>query len=125
MFTTGYGQLAVAATVLVAASWAVDVAMLIRRGREMRRLGPVSAAATSVLLTVALAVVSAMATRVAPGLLAHKFTAWDVLLGYQLPGPPNALRLATVWRFDPLIGVAAILAAIVYLVGVSAAAQAW
>ena len=119
VFTTGYGQLAVAATVLVAASWAIDVAVLIRRGREMRRPGPVSAAATSVLLTVALAVVSAMATRVAPGLLAHKFTAWDVLLGYPLPGPPTALRLATVWRFDPLIGVAAIVAAVVYLVGVS------
>ena len=69
-------------------------------------------------LTAAVAVISAMATRTAPGLLAHKFTAWDILLGYQLPDPPNAIRLLVVWRFDTLIGVAAILAAIVYLVGV-------
>ena len=118
VFTTGYGQLAVAATVLVAGSWAVDVWSLIRLRRDPARLFPLVAALTSVTLIAAVAVISAMATRTAPGLLAHKFTAWDILLGYHLPDPPNAIRLLVVWRFDPLIGVAAILAAVVYLAGV-------
>ncbi len=118
VFTTGYGQLAVMATILVAASWAVDVWTLLRLRRDPVRLGAVAGVLTSVTLIGAVAVISAMATRTAPGLLAHKFTAWDVLLGYQLPDPPNAIRLLTVWRFDPLIGVAAILAAIVYVAGV-------
>ena len=118
VFTTGYGQLAVTATILVAASWAVDVWTLLRLRRDPVRLGAVAGVLTSVTLIGAVAVISAMATRTAPGLLAHKFTASDVLLGYQLPDPPNAIRLLTVWRFDPLIGVAAILAAIVYVAGV-------
>ena len=43
-----------------------------------------------------------------PRLLAHRFTAWDVFPGYELPQPPNALRLLTLWRFDPLIGTRSI-----------------
>ncbi|MGC5249446.1 cytochrome c oxidase assembly protein, partial [Gordonia sp. DT219] len=59
-----------------------------------------------------------MDTRVAPRLLAHPFTAWDVFLGYELPGPPTALRLATFWRFDFLIGTAFIVVAALYGLGV-------
>ena len=117
VFTTGYGQLAIAAIIFVAVSWTIDVATLVRLRRGPDRLVTVWVAVTSVMVIAAVAVISAMATRTAPGLLAHKFTAWDVLLGYQLPVPPNAARLMMVWRFDPLIGVAAILAAIIYLVG--------
>ena len=75
-------------------------------------------AVASLMLIAAVAVIAAMATRTAPGLLAHRFTAWDILLGYHLPDPPNAVRLVTVWRFDPLIGLASILASLVYLAGV-------
>ena len=66
----------------------------------------------------AVAAISAMAVQTAPRLLAHQFTAWDVFLGYQLPDPPNALRLLTVWRFDVLLGVAAVVLAGAYVVGV-------
>ncbi|WP_319432219.1 cytochrome c oxidase assembly protein [Mycobacterium sp. RTGN5] len=66
----------------------------------------------------AVAAVSAMAVQTAPRLLAHQFTAWDVFLGYQLPDPPNALRLLTVWRFDVLLGVAALVLAGAYVIGV-------
>ncbi|MBP0656702.1 cytochrome c oxidase assembly protein, partial [Mycobacterium tuberculosis] len=59
-----------------------------------------------------------MDTRVAPGLLAHKFSAWDVFLGYELPGAPTAWKLATYWRFDLLIGVAAVVAIALYVIGV-------
>jgi len=67
---------------------------------------------------VAVAAVSAMAVQTAPRLLAHQFTAWDVFLGYQLPNPPNALRLLTVWRFDALLGAAAVVLAAGYVIGV-------
>ncbi|OYN82136.1 cytochrome c oxidase assembly protein [Mycolicibacterium sphagni] len=66
----------------------------------------------------AVAAISAMAIQTAPRLLTHQFTAWDVFLGYQLPDPPNVLRLLTVWRFDVLLGVAALLLAGAYVVGV-------
>ncbi|APE15626.1 hypothetical protein BOH72_10790 [Mycobacterium sp. WY10] len=65
----------------------------------------------------AVAAVSAMAIQTAPRLLTHQFTAWDVFLGYQLPDPPSALRLLTVWRFDVLLGVAAIALAVGYVIG--------
>nr|WP_264005828.1 cytochrome c oxidase assembly protein [Mycolicibacterium sphagni] len=66
----------------------------------------------------AVAAISAMAIQTAPRLLTHQFTAWDVFLGYQLPDPPNVLRLLTIWRFDVLLGVAALLLAGAYVVGV-------
>ncbi|KAA0112224.1 cytochrome c oxidase assembly protein [Mycolicibacterium sp. P1-5] len=66
---------------------------------------------------VAFAAVSAMAIQTAPRLLAHQFTAWDVFLGYQLPDPPNAVRLLTVWRFDVLLGAAAVVLAAGYVIG--------
>lgn len=67
---------------------------------------------------VSLAAVSAMAIQTAPRLLAHRFTAWDVFLGYELPQPPNALRLLTLWRFDPLIGTGALVLGALYVAGV-------
>ncbi|MBB3604682.1 putative copper resistance protein D [Mycolicibacterium sp. BK556] len=76
------------------------------------------AAVASSAAIVAVAAVSAMAVQTAPRLLAHRFTAWDVFLGYQLPDPPNVLRLLTVWRFDVLIGIAALVLAGAYAVGV-------
>jgi putative copper resistance protein D len=66
----------------------------------------------------AVAAISAMAVQTAPRLLTHQFTAWDVFLGYQLPDPPNVLRLLTVWRFDVLLGVAAAVLAGAYVIGV-------
>jgi putative copper resistance protein D len=74
-------------------------------------------AAGAVAVILAVAAVSAMAIQTAPRLLAHQFTAWDVFLGYQLPDPPNALRLLTVWRFDVLLGAAAVVLAAGYVIG--------
>jgi putative copper resistance protein D len=74
--------------------------------------------ASALAALVAVGAVSAMAVQTAPRLLAHQFTAWDVFLGYQLPDPPNALRLLTVWRFDALLGVAAVALAGAYVIGV-------
>ncbi|WP_286171523.1 cytochrome c oxidase assembly protein [Mycobacterium sp. BK086] len=96
-----YGRLGLLAGVAVLGS------MLVKR-----------AAVASSAAIVAVAAVSAMAVQTAPRLLAHRFTAWDVFLGYQLPDPPNVLRLLTAWRFDVLIGIAALVLAGAYVVGV-------
>ncbi|MCV7018171.1 cytochrome c oxidase assembly protein [Mycolicibacterium aichiense] len=73
--------------------------------------------AGAVAAILAVAAVSTMAMQTAPRLLAHEFTAWDVFLGYQLTEPPTALRLLTAWRFDVLLGVAAVVLALGYVIG--------
>ncbi|MCO1657499.1 cytochrome c oxidase assembly protein [Pseudonocardia humida] len=42
----------------------------------------------------------------------------EVLLGYDLAGPPTLARLAFDWRFDLLFGSAAVVLAVAYLLGV-------
>ena len=42
----------------------------------------------------------------------------EVLIGYDLAGPPTFLRLALDWRFDLIFGTAAIAMAVLYLLGV-------
>jgi len=41
-----------------------------------------------------------------------------LLLGYELPGAPNPLRVLTFWRFDTFLSVGALLLATLYLAGV-------
>ncbi|AYF73958.1 cytochrome c oxidase assembly protein [Nocardia yunnanensis] len=59
----------------------------------------------------------AMAVLPAPAFANRSFTALQVFLGFDLPHPPNALRLFTVWRFDIVLGTAAIGLAAAYLAG--------
>lgn len=42
----------------------------------------------------------------------------EVLLGYDLPGPPTAARLMLDWRPDLVFGVGAVVVAVLYLAGV-------
>ncbi|MCX2930565.1 cytochrome c oxidase assembly protein [Mycobacterium sp. CVI_P3] len=108
-----YGRFGIVAAVVLLVMWLVDVNRL--RSRHAGGL-PASVGALAALLVVA--AVSAMAIQTAPRLLAHQFTAWDVFLGYELPQAPNALRLLTVWRFDVLLGTAAVVMASAYVIGV-------
>lgn len=103
---TDYGRLGILAAAALAAGLIADAT-----GRSGR-------AASALTAMVSLAAVSAMAIQTAPRLLAHRFTAWDVFLGYELPQPPNALRLLTLWRFDPLIGTGAVVLGALYVAGV-------
>lgn len=64
-----------------------------------------------------------MDTRVAPGLIAHPFTAWDVYLGYSLPGPPDVVSLVSLWRVDLVVGVAAVVGAVGYVVAAGGSGQ--
>ncbi|MGX9671642.1 cytochrome c oxidase assembly protein [Mycobacterium sp. HM-7] len=106
---SGYGRWAIVAAIALAASWITDVAAL-GRGKPSRLASCLPA-------ITALAAVSAMAVQTAPRLLHHKYTTWDVFLGYELPDPPNVVRLLTVWRFDTFIGVGAIALAGLYVYG--------
>ena len=42
----------------------------------------------------------------------------EAIIGYDLAGPPTLARLAFDWRFNLMFGTAAIVLAVVYLVGV-------
>ena len=108
LFRTGYGRLALLALAAVLAAVVADIVAV----RTLRGT-PATAAALGALA--ALAALSATAIQTAPTLLAEKPTVWDILLGYELPGSPTALRLATFWRFDVFLGVVAIVLAGGYL----------
>jgi cytochrome c oxidase assembly factor CtaG len=43
----------------------------------------------------------------------------ELVLGYDLAGPPTVTRLLVDWRFDWLLGVAVIVAAVLYLIAVA------
>ncbi len=57
-------------------------------------------------------------TRVAPGLLSHPFTAWDVFLGYTLRTGPSVPTILSVWRVDLIVVGLTITAATAYAIGV-------
>ncbi|HEY0636620.1 MAG TPA: cytochrome c oxidase assembly protein [Pseudonocardiaceae bacterium] len=48
----------------------------------------------------------------------RQLTSAELLLGYDLDGPPTLVRLLLDWRFDLIYGTAAIAAAVLYLLGV-------
>jgi cytochrome c oxidase assembly factor CtaG len=104
---SSYGRLAIVAAAALGSSWLLDLIAL-RRGTTANSCG-------ALLTIAAMAAVSGMAVQTAPRLLEHQFTAWDIFLGYELPDPPNVLRLLTLWRFDTFIGVGTLVMAGAYL----------
>ena len=113
-----YGRLAIVAAVALTSVWLRDLTILLRSRTGPVHRGNGTAVAGALATIVAVAVISAMAIQTAPGLLAHQFTAWDVFLGYELPGPPTVLRFLTFWRFDTFIGAGALILAALYVAGV-------
>ena len=114
---TAYGRAGAAAAALLILVWLGDIAALALARRRSRSLPAPGARNTvgAVAMTGVIALVASMATQTAPRLLAHRFTSWDVFLGYALPDPPSVLRILTVWRFDPFVGVAALVLAAAYV----------
>ncbi|SOJ52652.1 hypothetical protein MSIMFB_00164 [Mycobacterium simulans] len=107
-----FGRLGLVAGILVALVWLSDCWTLL--GSSARSRGAENLAALAVMA--ALAAIAAMAVTTAPRLLTHQFTAWDVLLGYELPHPPTITTVVTVWRFDSLVGAAGLVLAVAYVV---------
>lgn len=68
------------------------------------------------LATIGLAV--ALGRTAAPDVGSGAPSRTEALIGYDLAGPPTALRLLFDWRFDLLLGSAAIVLAVLYVVGV-------
>lgn len=114
---SAYGRAAIAAAAALLLVLGTDAAGLMSAPRIDRLRARVAPAGALAMVAV-MASTSSMATQTAPRLLAHQFTTWDVFLGYALPDPPSVVRILTVWRFDTLIGVGALVLAGAYLVGV-------
>lgn len=114
-----FARLGLLAALLVTLVWLADCWAVLagRRRPDAGRARSHSGAALAMLA--ATAAVAVMASQTAPRFLAHAFTAWDVFLGYELPQPPNIVRLLGVWRFDSLLGTAGVVLAIGYVVGFS------
>jgi len=117
--SSAFGRSAVVMLIGLVLLVAVDIVAL-RRSRSTadRRRFAVESALVGV--AIGFAVYTAMAvadTRTATALLHHRFTAWDVYLGYRLHHSPNVADITTMWRFDLLIAVGAALAIVLYAVG--------
>lgn len=116
VFTTGYGRLA-----LVVVAVGVGLALTMRVVLKHRAPGARTAfliACSRALSAVALAATVAMAVQPAPAFADRSFTAQEVFLGFDLFDRPNLLRLITLWRFDIVLGTAALTAVVLYVLGV-------
>lgn len=112
ILSSTYGRAVLVAGVLLVLVWVGDGAIVLMRRTPSRLVDTVSAAA----LIVVTAAVALAASSVPPRFTVHEFSTWDIFLGYQLDSPPSPVSLITEWRFDPLIGTAAIVLALGYLV---------
>ncbi|BBY33251.1 hypothetical protein BST33_11170 [Mycolicibacter minnesotensis] len=108
-----FGMLALLAAGALATVWVGDVIALRTRKTPTDRAAVIGA----LIMLVVVAAISAMEIQVAPALLARRLSAWDVFLGYELPGSPTVLRLLAFWRFDLFIGAGAIVLAGLYIAG--------
>ncbi|MEV6339522.1 cytochrome c oxidase assembly protein [Nocardia vinacea] len=112
LFGTGYGRLAL----LVAGSAVVIRIMLRRIAAEHDSSALISG--TGALSVVATAALVSMAVQPAPAFADRSFTAQEVFLGFDLPGQADVWRLMTMWRFDIVLGTAALAGIALYATGV-------
>lgn len=108
-FGSDFARLGLIAGALVTVVWLSDCWSL------RRALPPFAGTAGALAMVAAVAAIAAMAGQIAPRFLAHRFTGWDVFLGYQLPRPPTVASVLTLWRFDSLLGTAGVVLALAYL----------
>ncbi|RFD24638.1 hypothetical protein MUBE_13275 [Mycobacterium uberis] len=124
MTHSDFGRLSLMAGVLLMLVCLSDFwALFVRQPQSDRRTH-----LTALAMMVIMAATAAMSVQTAPRFLTHRFTTWDVFLGYELPQPPNIIRFLTMWRFDSFIGASAIALGIGYLAGfvrIRRAGNAW
>jgi putative copper resistance protein D len=117
LFGTSYGWAGAIAAVVLTAVWVSDVVAVASRRRNGAASGFWRRVAGAVAMIAVVSLIASMATQPAPRLLAHRFTTWDIFLGYVLPDPPSVVTILTAWRFDTFIGVGAVVLAALYVVG--------
>ncbi|MGH3855156.1 MAG: cytochrome c oxidase assembly protein [Pseudonocardiaceae bacterium] len=100
-----------------------------RRGAVVERVAVLRFGAAQVLVMFAtIGLAAALSGTAAPGAGTARFSRTEVLLGYDLAGPPTPARLLLDWRPDLVFGVAALVLAGGYLAGVQRLArrgEAW
>ncbi|MFI6366089.1 cytochrome c oxidase assembly protein [Nocardia sp. NPDC050630] len=112
LVSTDYGRLA-----LVLVGSAVAIGIMLRR-IAAEDVSSVLISGTGALSLVATAALVSMAVQPAPAFADRSFTAQEVFLGFDLPGRADVWRLMTMWRFDIVLGTAALTGIALYAVGV-------
>ncbi|MEU1545902.1 cytochrome c oxidase assembly protein [Nocardia sp. NPDC005745] len=116
VFTTGYGRLALFAAVgLVASGWTLWRSYRTRVPNGENVWVFAWSAALSALI---LSVLVAMSVQPAPAFADRSFTAQEVFLGFELTDRPTLWRLLVSWRFDFVLGTAALVGVVAYVLGV-------
>jgi cytochrome c oxidase assembly factor CtaG/putative copper export protein len=123
LFTTNYGLLVIAK---ITALLALGVFGYFQRLRGVRDVVATGSGRALVKLAAFEVLVMMITIGIAAGLARTPPPQQEVLrpqnvelrIGYTLDGPPTFLRLMVDWRFDLIYGTAAILLAVVYLLGV-------
>ena len=122
LFSTTYGALVLAKTTALLALGVIgyrqrqrSVRAVTERGdaASLVRLGAVEVLV--MLCTIGLAVALG---RTPPPEAVRQLTVSELLLGYDLAGPPTLARMLFDWRFDLVYGTGAVVAAALYLAGV-------
>ncbi|HJQ45501.1 MAG TPA: cytochrome c oxidase assembly protein [Amycolatopsis sp.] len=83
-------------------------------GGQLLRLGAVEL----VIMFVTIGIATALARTPPPANAVTEPSTVELLVGYNLPGPPTLFRLLFDWRFDLIYGTAAVVLAGLYLAGV-------
>ncbi|MFC9790524.1 cytochrome c oxidase assembly protein [Rhodococcus sp. NPDC127528] len=123
LFTSTYGWLLVAKTVALVVLGVIGFAQR-RRALPALAADPTSRGAlirfagVEALVFAATIGIAVGLGRTPPPPVDLQPTPAEVQLGYNLDGPPTVARLLFDWRFDLVFGTAAIIAAVVYVIGV-------
>ncbi|WP_189060822.1 cytochrome c oxidase assembly protein [Longimycelium tulufanense] len=123
LFTTAYGQLVLLKTAALILLFFFGYAHREHTLRVIRETGDRSSfvrlGAVEVLVMLAtIGVANALGRTPPPGSLGVVPSRTELLIGYELDGPPTAGRLLFDWRFDLIYGTASIVLAVLYLAGV-------
>ncbi|WP_086789117.1 cytochrome c oxidase assembly protein [Crossiella equi] len=123
LFSTPYGALVLAK---IAALGVLGVFGYVQRQRGVRALGAEESRSVLMrlggvevlLMLVTIGIAVALGGTPPPGELGAQPSTTELLIGYNLYGPPDFLALLLDWRFDLVFGTFSIAAAVVYLLGV-------
>ncbi|TCO47414.1 putative copper resistance protein D [Actinocrispum wychmicini] len=119
VLSTRYGLMSLGKVVLLGLLGVVGV--WARRRAVMSKPSPWRLAGVDILLLgVTFGVSVAMVRQPPPAFVSTEQSALDALIGYDILTPPGFWQLLTAWRFDLVLGTAAIVLAVGYLAGIRA-----